>query len=84
MESTDNIVERVLATGGGAVAISKSLSASGKRISSQAVGQWSRVPAERVLEVEAITGISRHELRPDVYGPEPLPSEDQQGEHADA
>ncbi|MCV0379022.1 YdaS family helix-turn-helix protein [Nitratireductor sp.] len=28
-----------------------------------------RIPAERVLEVERITGISRHELRPDVFGP---------------
>jgi DNA-binding transcriptional regulator YdaS (Cro superfamily) len=26
-----------------------------------------RVPAERVLDVERITGISRHELRPDLY-----------------
>lgn len=37
---------------------------------------WSRwetgnrqVPAERVLDIERITGISRHELRPDVFGP---------------
>ncbi|MBK8752402.1 MAG: helix-turn-helix domain-containing protein [Candidatus Competibacteraceae bacterium] len=29
-----------------------------------------RIPAERVLAVEAATGISRHELRPDIY-PEP-------------
>lgn len=28
-----------------------------------------QVPAERVLQVEGITGISRHVLRPDVYGP---------------
>lgn len=26
-----------------------------------------RVPAERVLEVERVTGVSRHELRPDLY-----------------
>ena len=30
-----------------------------------------RVPAERVLAVEAATGVSRYELRPDVYGPAP-------------
>lgn len=30
-----------------------------------------RVPAERVLAVEAATGVSRYDLRPDVYGPAP-------------
>lgn len=30
-----------------------------------------RIPAERVLEIERLTGISRHDLRPDVYGPAP-------------
>lgn len=29
-----------------------------------------RVPAERVLQIERATGVSRHELRPDLY-PEP-------------
>lgn len=28
-----------------------------------------RLPAERVLDIERITGISRHELRPDIFGP---------------
>jgi DNA-binding transcriptional regulator YdaS (Cro superfamily) len=26
-----------------------------------------RVPAERVLEIEKATGVSRHDLRPDLY-----------------
>lgn len=34
-----------------------------------AVAKWKRVPAERVLAVEAYTGISRHLLRPDIYPP---------------
>lgn len=34
-----------------------------------AVAKWKRVPAERVLAVEAFTGISRHILRPDIYPP---------------
>ena len=29
--------------------------------------QWKRVPAERVLAVERVTGVPRHELRPDLY-----------------
>jgi len=31
------------------------------------VHQWKRVPAERVLAVEAATGVSRQQLRPDLY-----------------
>lgn len=30
------------------------------------ISRWQRVPPERVLEVEKATGISRHELRPDL------------------
>lgn len=40
-------------------------------ISPSAISMWQRVPADRVLEVERITGISRHDLRPDVFGPAP-------------
>jgi hypothetical protein len=39
------------------------------RISLQAVWQWRRVPPLRVLQVEGVTGIARHELRPDLYPP---------------
>ena len=37
-------------------------------ISSPAISQWDSVPADKVLKVEAHTGISRHDLRPDVFG----------------
>jgi TorA maturation chaperone TorD len=37
-------------------------------ISQPSVSNWSRVPAERVLVVEATTGIDRKILRPDLYG----------------
>jgi DNA-binding transcriptional regulator YdaS (Cro superfamily) len=40
-------------------------------VTRQAMAQWSRVPAEHVLEMENISGVSRYELRPDVYGPPP-------------
>jgi len=36
-------------------------------ITKQAVSQWQRVPIDRVLEVEKVSGVSRHELRPDFY-----------------
>jgi TorA maturation chaperone TorD len=32
------------------------------------VSNWGRVPAERVLSVEAATGVARSVLRPDLYG----------------
>lgn len=37
------------------------------------VSKWSRnrVPAKYVLRVEELTGISRHDLRPDIFGPQP-------------
>ncbi len=39
------------------------------RITSPAVSQWRRVPALRVIEFERLTGVSREELRPDLYPP---------------
>jgi DNA-binding transcriptional regulator YdaS (Cro superfamily) len=41
--------------------------AAGLGLNKSAVYQWKRVPASRVLDVERITGISRHDLRPDLY-----------------
>lgn len=41
-------------------------------VTPQAVNQWAqkgKPPAGRVLAIEAATGISRHELRPDIFGP---------------
>jgi len=40
-------------------------------ISQPSVSNWSRVPAERVLSVEAATGVSRALLRPDLYAEHP-------------
>ena len=36
-------------------------------ISQPSVSNWSRIPAERVLTVEAVTGVARAILRPDLY-----------------
>jgi DNA-binding transcriptional regulator YdaS (Cro superfamily) len=40
------------------------------QIKPQSLNKWGRVPADRCLDVERITGVSRHLLRPDIYGPE--------------
>lgn len=60
----ENSCEKAKDTAGGPAALAKALGG----VTPQAVSQWKKVPAERVLEVERVTGISRHELRPDVFG----------------
>ncbi len=52
---------------GGAVGLAEKIGG----ITPQAVTQWKKVPPTRVLDVERITGVSRHDLRPDLYGPAP-------------
>ena len=37
-------------------------------ISQPSVSNWARIPAERVVSVEAVTGVDRTVLRPDLYG----------------
>ncbi|MBS7818678.1 hypothetical protein B9T11_07960 [Wohlfahrtiimonas chitiniclastica] len=45
------------------------------------IGSWvhrfkKAPPAEYVLKIESITGISRHDLRPDVFGEQPTKAEE--------
>jgi DNA-binding transcriptional regulator YdaS (Cro superfamily) len=47
---------------GGVVALARELG-----ITHPAIAQWRSCPPLRVLEVERITGVSRHRLRPDLY-----------------
>ena len=42
-----------------------------RKLTVQAVSQWTDVPADRCLEIEAVTGISRYDLRPDIFGKPP-------------
>lgn len=42
-----------------------------RRLTVQAVSQWIDVPPDRCLEVEQAIGVSRYDLRPDIYGPAP-------------
>lgn len=42
-------------------------------VTSQAISQWTRVPVERVLDVERETGVHRSAQRPDIYPPEDAP-----------
>ena len=44
-------------------------------ISQPSVSNWIRVPAERVVAVEAATGVDRTILRPDLFGENAVPAE---------
>ncbi len=52
--------------------VGKTLEALGREfgVNKSTMLRWEegRVPPDRALEVERLTGISRHELRPDIYG----------------
>lgn len=55
-------LDRAIKAAGGLTGLAASLN-----ITKQAVAQWIEVPPLRVLEVERISGVSRSELRPDLY-----------------
>lgn len=55
-------LKEAISSYGGNAALAKSL-----EISRPAVAQWEVCPPLRVLQVEALTGVSRHRLRPDLY-----------------
>lgn len=64
--SVSDIIEQL----GGATKAAEALGVSGPNV----VLNWRKrdsVPADKVIAVEAATGISRHDLRPDVFGPAP-------------
>lgn len=63
-------IEKLKEIGWGPVRLSDALTQldEERKLTSQAISQWKKVPAGRVLQVEALTGLSRHELRPDVFG----------------
>src|SRR5690349_2266375 len=56
-------LEEAIRVAGGVGALAQKIG-----ISQPSVSNWSRVPAERVISVEAVTGVARDVLRPDLYG----------------
>jgi hypothetical protein len=58
-------LKRIVMSAGSQSALARRL-----HIRPQSIQSWiyyGRVPAERVLEVERLTGVPRHEIRPDLY-----------------
>lgn len=66
----DKALETALERAGGVTELAKKLTAAGTKITKSAVSQWERCPVNRVLDVEAVTGVARHVLRPDIYPPQ--------------
>lgn len=63
----DALLEAVMAAGG------QARLARAVGVSVQAVHQWlskGRVPVERASKVSEVTGVSKHRLRQDIFGPE--------------
>jgi DNA-binding transcriptional regulator YdaS (Cro superfamily) len=59
----EEITKEAIRRAGGATKLASLLP-----VTPQAVSQWSRVPPEHVLIVEQASGVSRHQLRPDIFG----------------
>jgi DNA-binding transcriptional regulator YdaS (Cro superfamily) len=62
MPTMETPLDRAIKEAGGLTKLAASLN-----ITKQAVAQWDEVPPLRVLEVERVSGVSRSELRPDLY-----------------
>ena len=58
----EKALEAAIKAAGGAAVIARDLD-----ISTQAISQWKQAPVNRVLDIERISGVSRHILRPDIY-----------------
>src|SRR3974390_2924946 len=56
-------LEEAIRAAGGVGALAQKIG-----LSQPSVSNWSRIPADRIVAVEAVTGIARAALRPDLYG----------------
>jgi TorA maturation chaperone TorD len=65
----DSGLEVAIKAAGGVRSLARQLD-----ISQPAISTWKRVPAERVLSVEAATGVPRATLRPDLYPSDAMPA----------
>lgn len=59
-------LSRAVSIAGGQLALAKKIGTSQPRVWNW-LNRDARVPAEFVLPIEHATGVSRHELRPDLY-----------------
>ncbi len=67
-----NALQRAIDAAGSQAALSERIGASQQLISYWLKKATRGVPAEYVLVIEGATGVSRHDLRPDIYGAAPI------------
>jgi DNA-binding transcriptional regulator YdaS (Cro superfamily) len=60
--NTSQALKLAIERAGGVYALGRALGITG-----QAVGQWMRAPVMQVFRIEKLTGVSRHDLRPDIW-----------------
>jgi len=65
-------LEEAIRAAGGVGALAQKIG-----ISQPSVSNWSRVPADRVISVETVTGVARAVLRPDLYSAQPSATVDE-------
>lgn len=73
LSDSASALDRAIEIAGSQSALARTL-----RISQNAVSRWARrltaLPPEHVLAIEAATGVSKHDLRPDIYPRDPAPA----------
>jgi len=62
VDMRDQGLQQAIDAAGGIASLARKLG-----IAQPSVSNWSRVPADRVVSVEAVTGVARTVLRPDLY-----------------
>lgn len=67
-------LDRAIEICGGQTKLAARLSTKQLTVRQANISTWrnrdKKVPANMVLKIEAVTGVPRHELRPDIYPPE--------------
>jgi DNA-binding transcriptional regulator YdaS (Cro superfamily) len=68
MKQRDPILLYVFASFGSAANLARFLG-----VSRAAICHWKRVPFRHLAIIEEVTGITREQMRPDIYGPKTQP-----------
>lgn len=62
MSTVRDAIQTAIEKAGGGAAVGRALG-----LTRQAIYQWTEIPPQHVLKLEEISGVPRHELRPDLY-----------------